>query len=499
MADNGTEQALSQTTASYLAGIISHKDPTMLVARCVSLPRALEESACTMRCCARHDGRAEWGKVTLKLKRTEWIYSVLNYAGPMSIATAFLASSASPATAQVTGPFIGIVPRQSQIQPPTQSPAQTGLADQFSVRPAVSTVYDSNPLRLNELRGGSAPRSDVRVTPGIAFEIQQNFARNSISVTGAVGYDFYRRFKNLERVRTDVTATGSIPFGGRCKAIPKANFLLQQADIEDVGIPVGQTLRSFDAQISASCRRSWGFFPVASVGILHLSNSGGNQIRNEGVLDGSSLQNRRNWNATGGVAYAKPSLGELQLFLNVGQLRRPGVGSGADVTSLGLQFDRSISSRFAVRAAVSVNQVDTTRASAPRFRGVNFAVNTRVALVPSIVVSPYVSRQIAANTVAGIDYAIANDVGIGIDWSLGRRGGIIARVSQSHKRYYGEDPLVRSELRISDTTDSAGAAFRYSVRALQLRLGIQRQQRKGRNAFYSFDSTRVELAAGASF
>lgn len=431
----------------------------------------------------------EWGIFTLKPGRAEPLSGDgFGCACPLAVAAALSLLAASPAVAQVSGPFTGIAPRSSA----APGSAQKGLADQFQLTPAINTIYDSNPLRLNDTRGGSAPRSDVRVTPALAFDVRQNFARNSISINGAVGYDFYRRFKGLERLRTDVRAAGVVPFGGRCRIAPEANLQIQQADIEDLGVAVGRTVKLFNAQMNAQCRRSSGFYPVAGAGVLRLTNNG-NDVR----------QNRKNWNATGGLVYAKPSLGEVQLFVNAAQFRRPGgeagVDTGADLVGAGLQFDRSITSRFAIRTSVSAVEVSPNRLAATRFRGINYVANIRVAPIPSVILSPFVSRQIAANINTGADYALTRDVGVGIDWSLGVRSGIVAQIGRTRRRYFGEEPLIRNELRIADVTDAASAAFRYSVRSLQLRLGVQQRERVGKNAFYDFSSTRVEFSARAGF
>jgi hypothetical protein len=368
-----------------------------------------------------------------------------------------------------------------------------GGTDQFSVTPALDVVYDSNVLRLNDIRSGSAPRDDVRITPALAFDIRQRFARNSVTISGDVGYDFYQRFKGLERLRTNVSAGGNIPFGGRCTINPGADLQIQQADLEDLGVAVGRTVRILSGEVIARCPRSAGFYPVASANVLRLTNSGP-----------SLGLSRSNWSTTGGVVYSKPSLGQVQLFLNTGQFRRrDSLGlrreSGQNFASVGVQYDRAITSHFATRISVAAVKTDSSRFGGNRFNGLNYSMNMRVAFFPALVFSPSVSRQVVASINTGTDYVLSRQAGIGMNWSLTARSGLVAGISRSRRRYFGEDPLVRNELRIADVSDSVSIGYRYLIRSLRLQIGVSHRKRDSKNNFYDFTSTRAEFSARAGF
>lgn len=383
----------------------------------------------------------------------------------------------------MSGPFIGITPRAA--------PGASQGGNQFSVAPALTTVYDSNVLRLNSIRSGPA-RDDVRVTPAVTLIVRQGFARNTISLSGDIGYDFYQRFKGLQRLRTNIKADAGIPLGARCEVAPAASLLIQQAEIEDLGVAVGRTARVLAGQVTARCPRAVGFYPVVRADALRLTNSGGDN----GL-------GRRNWSGTGGIVYARPSLGQVQLFANTGQFRRSsivgGPDTGADIASIGLQFDRAITSRFAARLSVAGVRVSPTRRQAGRFEGTNYSVDVRIAPIPSFIVSPRFSRQVIGSINAGSDYVLSREVGLGFNWSLGARTGIVAQVGKIDRRYFGEDPLVLLQFRIADQTNVGSLAIRYAVRSLRLQLGVSRSERDSRNDFYDFDSTRVEFSARAGF
>lgn len=390
------------------------------------------------------------------------------------------------ALAQVSGPFVGIAPRAS-------SPASQGQgADQFTVSPTITTVYDSNILRLNDTRSGSTPRDDIRVTPAVAVSIRQGFARNTVSLSGDVGYDFYHRFKGLQRLRTNLNAGARIPFGGRCEVSPAASLQIQQAELEDLGVAVGRTARVLAGQVVARCPRVAGFYPVVRGDIMRLTNSGGN--------DGLS---RKNWSATSGIVYARPSLGQVQLFANTAQFRRSsnvgGVATGANIASIGLQFDRAITSRFATRLSVTGIRVDPTRVQGNRFEGINYSIDIRIAPFPALILSPVVSRQVVGSVNTGSDYILSREFALGLNWSVSARTGITAQIGKVRRKYFGEDSLIRPQLRIADQTNSGSIAVRYAVRSLRLQLGVSHRQRDSRNDFYDFDSTRVELSARTGF
>jgi hypothetical protein len=190
--------------------------------------------------------------------------------------------------------------------------AQTGATRNIGVSLNVQESYEDNVLRQPDFfpvpQGFS--RNDFRLSPSLQLDVVQPVGRQSLTLVGAVGYDFYRRNTRLERERINLQAKANLAVGANCKPDIGLAFSRQQSDLADFFSFTNLRLRNREQRVTFSSAIKCG-------GIVGLRP--GASFERSVVKNSSFFRRIGNFNSTAfgaSLGYVNPTLGELTLFGN---------------------------------------------------------------------------------------------------------------------------------------------------------------------------------------
>ena len=359
----------------------------------------------------------------------------------------------------------------------------------LKIAPSIQIRYDSNVLRTNNQRS-RGPRDNVRATVGVAFDYKNNIGVSPVFVRGTVGYDKSSRFSFLDRARVDISAGGSYALIPRCTLAPDLSFSVQQFDIEELGLPVGNTSTTQHYGASFGCNRPVGLLPVASIDSTTLRNSRQDRKRAD----------RSSFGGTAGVAYVRPSLGRLDIYASLTSSERANILTLAgvrNVTRYGVTASRAVSP--IIQASGGFSFIHTTAGIARlNFDGSGYSGQIRVAPIPRFVITGGIARDV--NT-GGFAFAYSLQRRFNLNTSLRfARNQASLNVSQSNRTYVGEDPLIFIVPRIADRIRTASLSVsRPIAAAFNISADVQYRRREARNEFYNYSSLSAGLSFGGRF
>jgi len=371
---------------------------------------------------------------------------------------------------------------------------------------SVQGTYDSNVSRssasLADARG--IAQDDYIVTPSINFDLARPVGRQSVFLTGSVGYDFYARDHILDREQVDISGGAALQAGG-CHATVMADYARRQSQLQDLeftgvleNLEIDQLYR-----VSADCARPIGFSPTGSVSESITNNSQ--------FLQKSA--DHRTFTGTAGLLYSNPGLGQLQVFGEYDKtdytdniivfdgLGFLGPAQGYKAYSGGVSYTRNVGSRLNLTAQVSYMDLRPDMAGEPGFDGLTYKLNGTLQLGSRLKVSGDFERgAIPANRI-GVSYARNESEQVSLSYAATTRvtlglGGFV-----QENRYVGSplnlDPtLFVTHDRVSGLFASAGLKLGQKT---SLVLDCRWEQQTADIAAFSYDDLRVSLTASVKF
>lgn len=372
--------------------------------------------------------------------------------------------------------------------------AQTDVPpDGLRLTPTVRLNYDDNVLR-RDAEYVSGPRDDWRITPGVDLTLRQQGGAYDLMLVGSLGYDFYNRFDNLNRERISLLANGSLRATGSCHIRPRIRLDFAQSNLSDQGDLIGNSQRTQDYRLRFDCDKPYRLTPVLAVGYLTTKNS----------ADRRRVFNIDTQSATAGLAYAKPSLGALELTATYERFRRPhadesrpGLREGAENYSIGLLFRRSVAPRLSWRLGGRYLRTDARASGVADFSG--FGYEAGVDYVPSsrFSLSLESERSSRNQSNTGAAYIVETDVTLRAGYRIGTRSALSGGGTVARRRFHGELLLDTPYTRRSDTTAALFLGYRYRLRdRLHLGADLRHEWRTGKADYFNYTSTAAMLSIG---
>lgn len=364
--------------------------------------------------------------------------------------------------------------------------------NRFDVSVSVVETYDSNILRLSpELSDG--PRDNLALSPRVGVDYGRRFGRQRLFLNGTAGYNYNSRFRFLNR--EDLTASGgaNLSFSGRCRADPTASLLRSQADLDDLGDAVGNTVTIQEYTVQAACPRSAGLYPTVSAGLLRVDNSAIRRERNQSVVDGRA-----------GLVYRRPSLGDAELFTQfilISRNREVPTATGvvkddSDVSTIGLRLSRDVGTRVAASASVGYTNVDPKVPGVAGFSGVTYRGAVTYQPQPRLSFTAGFGRAVSSRGNAGTSYFVTRSADLGAQARLSARTSVGARVQLATRDFRGEDRSFRFGPRGADSQLSATGNVSYAISApVALNLTALYRRRDADNDFYDYSTFSATLGA----
>jgi hypothetical protein len=418
-----------------------------------------------------------------------------------------LLGSAEIAFAQTTSPIpptIGASPRANRGAPTRQ----------LSVRAAVDASYDSNAFGLSDAavaRGniGNRSKDDFRITPSLILDIFQPFGRQAVFLRGNIGYDFYTKNTQLNRIRVGLNGGANLAVLNSCTVTPSASYQRQRSNAGDIfavsPVPVVDRVNT-EEQLSygaeASCAGAIGLSPT--FGYRH------SQTRNTSSFYQLNDSNQDSFDAS--IGYQRPSLGRISVYGSYSEgeyIRRnvlglpnviPGIPSdGVKSYSVGGRFERDIGSRISGSISAGFSWVDPKSVFSSKFRGSTYALALAVRPSDRLSVNVDASRSADLSNTVFATFAVTQVYSLNGTYRLNRK--MSANFGSSYqKRDYRQNAQAVDNAAVvnKDEFIRAYGGLVYDLnRRLRLNGLISQQRRKSDNAFFNYNNTTVSL--GLSF
>ncbi|MFN3627942.1 MAG: hypothetical protein ACK4S3_08695, partial [Parvibaculum sp.] len=255
------------------------------------------------------------------------------------------------------------------------TPALAQDAKRLRVQLNARAVYDDNVPRSNAalaaLRG--VEQEDWIFSPSVSIDLQQPIGRQTVFLMGSVGYNFYE--KNDELNREQISLRGGVnSVFGPCAFDLSGDVKRQQSQLEDLALGVTKNLETVSSvSLGAACGREVGFVPTASVAQQWAGNSAAQREDADYVSSTASL----------GIAYRRPTLGELTLSMNYGAtdydrfiLTPSGLEKdGYETYGASLRFARSIGARLKGSVSGGYSSAQPSTSNSEEFEGFTYAVD----------------------------------------------------------------------------------------------------------------------------
>lgn len=372
----------------------------------------------------------------------------------------------------------------------------------IDVSVSASDVYDSNASRLNEDRARELDldTEDFRFTPAAAVDIYVPVSgSNVLSVSGDASYNFYRRNKRLngESLNLNAALASQIAF---CDSTVEAGIGRRRSNPGDLGLIANQpedviVVNNFETTVSASatlaCGPQIGFRPVGQISLVEGTNT--NDLRR-----GS---NYRTLTYGGGLLYMQPSIGEVALLVGQAEsdytarqedpIRYPGI-TEFRARSIGASFTRAVTPQFQGRVQVNYTDVDSSGVDA--FNGITGEASVRISPGGRAAFSTRVARQAVPALNFDVDYVVETLVQNQITYVLTPRLSLLGGYTVRWRDYVSSrDNRIRPLTDDTQQVVDARLRFQQSQR-ISFDLSAAYDTRKANDAFYDYDSVRVEFA-----
>lgn len=376
-----------------------------------------------------------------------------------------------------------------------------------SISPTVRLTYDSNVLggrrvvRDDNISG----TDDVQLSPSLAVNIVYPFGRQSAFLGGSIGYDFYRRHDELNRERISLDGGVNIRGPASCASVLGVGYSRRQSDVEDLILaPDGSTLvnvvnvqetRRYSANIS--CGPAIGLRPGLGYTRSETRNSGRREFQN--IISDTYR---------GSLGYARPSFGQLSLYISHQDGRYPnrelltgGAGNdGIKVYSGGLSYDREIGSRLGGTVSIGYTKVDPKSSDVHKFDGLSYSAAVRYQPFDRLSTSISASRSAEQSNLLAVSYSISTAYTFNGTYRINDRFSAPFGARYSTRRFRSS-PLVPGALTGSeDRTFNANMGVRFQARQrLSFALDTAYRKRTSDTQLLDYSSKQISATVGLDF
>ncbi len=378
------------------------------------------------------------------------------------------------------------------------SAQNTEVARKIRVGVSASSVYDDNVLRLPDAVASPAggTRDDFRFTPSLDIDIVQPIGRQSVFLSGGLGYDFYRSNKQLESERINLEGGGNLRFGAGCSSRVSLSFARQQSNLADFGRLNGipNVEKSLGAGGSFSCGSGLGIQPTLTYDFEKVSN-GAARLEANGY---------RAQTVGATIAYARPSLGELGVYASYRNGVYPkrvlltGRADGIKVYSGGLNFSRDIGTQLKGSVSLGYTIVDPKEQFVRNFKGASWSADLDWAPNDALHLSIGLGREVQQSNLLDVSYSVNQNVGVTGAYALNRQMQLTFSASRDKRKLEASRQFPGNIGLTSDKTSSLGAGFRFQP---QGRIGFSFDLRgvKRQSAFRQFNYDNVSATLSVRY
>jgi hypothetical protein len=368
------------------------------------------------------------------------------------------------------------------------------------IAPSVNLVYDSNVARSSaQVAAQRGLKLDDEIAePSLVLDLARVFGRESVTLKGIAGYDFYRSNTQLNRQHIDLAAGVNAALL-RCGESVNLEYSSQQSDLTEQTIQVVRNTRS-NTVLGASlgCGGAIGLAPNASVSQTWSTNSNGL----------AKAGNSNSFSANAGVSYRRPSLGSISVFGSYSKttfpellLIAPGIRQayGYAIYAGGVSLIRKTGSRLEGSASLSYTSLNPETAGSKKFQGLTYSLSLIYHVNSRIYVEGLTSRQTTPSNRIGSNFSIDESYGVDASFSASSRLSFLAGGNITRNNYNVVAPVIFNDLTKQELYSAFQQANYQLNRRLHLSLSVSETKRTANFPGLSYTGERVTLGIQAVF
>lgn len=336
--------------------------------------------------------------------------------------------------------------------------------------------------------------SDDRLNIGAAIRLARPFGRHSLSVDGFLGYDFYRRNKNLNAERISFGADGEFDVGF-CQVGLKPRINRHQSNLYDlsvVNLPgIGsvrniQTTQSYRGELR--CGNELRIRPL-----VYYERTWGN---NSNAL--RKLDNYRGETIGGGLSYSNPVLGNFDLSAERTTMKYPNrqliLGlSGYRLDQLILATSRDIGAVLTADGSIAFSHVKPETNLAPAYTGMSWSLGLTMTPVTDLRLRANLSQQIDPSLNNNALYSRTRNWGLSGTYQMGPRTSAGLSFSRNERAFRGALPVFGPQLS-TDSVNRISGRFDFTPnRRMGIGLEVGHERRNANGTFYDYRNTFVAV------
>lgn len=377
----------------------------------------------------------------------------------------------------------------------TPALAQETRSVRFGVQARV--IHDSNVSRSDAataaLRG--IQREDTIFSPAVTADVLLPVSRQSLYLRGSAGYDFHESNNQLDAENLDFEGGVNLRFGP-CQGQLGGSFHHGQANVQTVSLVDSENaIDSSSVGATVGCTRGTGLGVTAAAHKTWSENSNAVAFQNDAET----------WDGTVGVTYSRPALGTLTVYAGYSDTDYPNrllptSSSGYETTTLGVSFERRISSRLQGVITYGYTTVETdSLLSNSDFEGSTWNVDLIYRPTTRLRTEFSMGRAVTpANSVGGL-YSIATNYRLAADYEVGSRIALSLGTEFVDSETDGSFASVFPVLTDSQSYAVFGAISFAQSERIHWTLNARYEDRDANAPQYTYDRTVVALAAGVAF
>ncbi len=378
--------------------------------------------------------------------------------------------------------------------------ASAAAGGRFKLQLNGEVTYDSNVARSDEalaaLRG--IKPSDVIFTPTLEMDILQPVSRESVFLNGLVGYDFYDKNHVLNNARLDLHGgvNGQL---SRCKGTFTAGYARHQSDLQYLTLAATKNVEEVKSvTLDGDCGRRIGLAPTFSVSQVWSDESAR-------VLATSSF---RALTATVGMAYRRPSFGELSAYVRYNDttypdrnlLTVPGlVEDGFKSYSGGARYERKLGAKIELAGHLGYTSLKPNVAGLIGFDGATYGADISVRPSSRIKTTFKFDRSVNPSDRPDTTYSLDEIYSLEGLYSASQRLQFTLGGSQATSHLRGSALISGLDLADERVRAVYGSVRLQMGRRLFFTLDARREVRNANIVSYNYGDTRVGLSVSAAF
>ncbi len=378
----------------------------------------------------------------------------------------------------------------------------SALADdpqRITVQAAVAETYDSNVAESGAAAAAARDISpeDAIFQPQITADVTLPFGRQDVFLKGLLSYDSY--------ARNSVLNSGAINlqggFDGRfrdCKATLTGDFDDHRTSLQNLNVTVVRNIEETESiRLDGDCGREIGLGPTISV----IQQWSGNSAPQLITSDFRSLT------ATAGIAYRRPSIGELSLVGSYNQTDFPNRGlligpastqDGYRDYSVEMRYNRRLGARLEGSISIGYTVLDPYVASVAGYGGLEYKADLSVRVSSRLQAKVSLAQAPIPTIISNSTYTIEKSYSAEADYAIGPRLSLKLSGSDRSDHYQGAALVSGVDIQRESFVTVSGAAHLQLGRRLAVELQGEHEIRSADVAIYNFTDDRVTLSISAA-